>query len=133
MPSGFALTSASSVEVLAAYSAPRTTVLAVESTPGWQVVGAFYLPKTTTARVDALIMVSDPSLTCRVRLYDSTVGAIASRVVPGYASTSSIDLARKLGPVVTLTGGHLYQLQCEVTGDEGDGLFGVVHTATITN
>lgn len=135
MPQGFALEEASTIEVIAAYSAPQTQVPAVAATPGWQVLGAFWLPKTTKARLDALMMVSDATLTCRVRLYDATPGAIAaaSRIVPGYASTQSTTMEQRKGPVVTLTGGHLYQIQCEVTGDTGDDMFGVVPTATISN
>lgn len=132
MPQGFALTKAASLEVIAAYASPQAIIDAVEETPGWQVLGAFYLPKSTQARLDALMMVSDDALVCRVRLYDATPGTIAAatRVVPGFATTQSKTMLRRLGPVVTLTGGHLYQIQCEVTGGEG---FGVVPTATITN
>lgn len=134
MPEGFALTAASTVEVIAAYSTPQTTVLAVAATPGWQVLGAFYMPKSAQARIDALMMVSDASLTCRVRLYDATPGAVSgSRIVPGYASTQSLTTIRRFGPLVSLVGGKTYQLQCEVTGDEGDGFFGVVPMATISN
>lgn len=135
MPQGFALTQAASLEIVAAYAAPQTMVPAVAATPGWQVLGAFFLPKSTTARIDALMMVSDPSLTCRVRLYDATPGEMnpSARVVPGFASSQSTTAIRRLGPVVPLTGGRLYQLQCEVTGDAGNDYFGVVPTATITN
>ena len=81
------------------------------------------------------MMVSDPSLTCRVRLYDATPGPMdpSTRVVLGFASTQSTTAIRRLGPVVSLVGGHLYELQCEVIGGTGDGLFGVVPTATITD
>lgn len=135
MPQGFALEGASSVEVIAAYAAPQTLVPAVSATPGWRVLGAFFLPKTVVARIDTLMMVSDDSLTCRVRLYDATPGAIAaaSRVVPGTASTQSTTTVHAYGPRVTLTGGHTYELQCEVTGDEGNEFFGVVPTATISD
>src|SRR5690606_34476949 len=107
MPQGFALTKAASLEVIAAYASPQTIIEAVAETPGWQVLGAFYLPKSTQARLDALMMVSDESLVCRVRLYDATPGAIvaADRVVPGFATTQSKTMLRRLGPVVTLTGG----------------------------
>src|SRR5574338_1357752 len=135
MPQGFALTNASSIEVIAAYAAPQTTVMAVAATPGWQVLGAFYLPKSCSARIDALMMVSDASLTCRVRLYDATPGAMtpSARVVSGSVSTQSTTMVRQLGPTVSLTGGRLYQLQCEVTGGSGVDFFGVVPTATISN
>lgn len=132
---GFALTTASSLEIISAYAATNTVIRAVAATPGWTVVGAFYLPKSASARIDALMMVSDASLTCRVRLYDATAGAIAaaSRVVPGYVTTQSLTAVRQLGPVVSLTGGHLYQFQAEVTGDAGDEFFGMVPTATLVN
>ena len=98
MPQGFALTQASTVEIIAAYGSPQTMVEAVEETPGWQVLGAFLLPKSTTARIDALMVVSDDSLTCRVRLYDATPGLMtpAERVVTGYATTSETRMRRRL-------------------------------------
>jgi len=136
MPQGFALTSASSVEIVAAYAAPLTTIQAVASTPGWIVLGAFYLPKSCDARLDAMMVVSDSSLTCRVRLYDVTVDSslgAAARVIPGGVSTSSETIVRQLGGVVALKAGHIYQIQAEVTGNSGDAYFGVVPTATITN
>lgn len=134
MPQGFALTNASSVEVIAAYGSPQTKVLAVAETPGWQVLGAFYLPRSCTARLDALMHVSDASLTCRVRLYDVTdgVATAAARVVPGLAVTQATKPTRVLGPRVDLEGGHTYQVQCEVVGDSGDDMFGVIPTVTIT-
>lgn len=136
MPQGFALTNASSIEVVAAYAAPQTTVPAVAATPGWQVLGAFYLPKSCSARLDALMVVSDDSLTCRVRLYDVTADtslSAAARVIAGGVSTSSTTITRQLGGVVALKAGHTYQIQAEVIGDSGDTYFGVVPTATITN
>lgn len=138
MPQGFALTTTSSIEVIAAYSAPQTVIPAVEETPGWQALGAFYLPKSTKARLDALMMVSDGSLTCRVRLYDVTEDEsleAPDRVLAGAVSSSSTTPVRELGGVVQLRAGHTYQIQAEVVGAEvpGDESFGVVPTATITN
>lgn len=134
MPQGFALTSASSLEVIAAYAAPQTKIPAVATTPGWRVLGAFYLPKACDARIDALMMVSDASLTCRVRLYDVTAGVEASaRVIAGSVATQSTTTTRVLGGVVSLSAGHIYQIQAEVTGNVGSAYFGVVPTATITN
>lgn len=135
MPQGFALTEATTLEIIAAYAAPQTMVPAVAETPGWQVLGAFLLPKSVKARLDALVMVSDDSLTCRVRLYDATQRAMlpADRIIPGLVTTQSTTMQRRLGPLVQLTGGRLYQIQCEVTGDTGDAYFAVVPTATITN
>jgi len=136
MPQGFALTTASSVEVIAAYSAPHTVIMAVATEPGWQSLGAFYMPKTSTARLDALMMVSDASLVCRVRLYDVTADPSllsADRIIAGDVSTSSTIPVRQLGGVVTLRAGHTYQVQAEVIGTVGGFYFGVVPTATITN
>lgn len=136
MPQGFALTSASSVEIVAAYAAPQSVVPAVEESPGWQVLGAFYLPRSCNARLDALMMVSDASLTCRCRLFDATEDSSLSaddRVIPGDVSTSSITPVRQLGGVVALRAGHTYQIQAEATGDVGDEFFATVITATISN
>ncbi len=136
MPAGFALTTATSIEIVTAYASSQTTVRAVEETPGWLALGAFFLPKSCSARLDVQMMVSDASLTCRVRLYDVTEDLALSaedRVIPGAVASSSTTLVRKLGGRVSLKAGHTYQVQAEVTGDAGDEFFGAVPTVTISN
>lgn len=130
MPQGFALESASSVEVIAAYSAPHTAVLAVASAPGWYVVGAFYLPKAVRARLDAMITISSSGLTCTVRLYDMHAKAAVSGAT---VSTTSQALERKLSGMVTLPGNRLYQIQAQCIGTVGDQRFAVIENATITD
>jgi hypothetical protein len=131
MPTGFALEEASSIEVIAAYSAPHTVVPAVASSPGWHVLGEFYLPKSVAkARLDALFMVSSDSLTCRVRLFDMTAKA---EVSGSRAQSQTTSPKRILSGVVALTGGRNFQIQAECTGGSGAGLFATVETATITD
>jgi hypothetical protein len=130
MPQGFALESASSAEVIAAYSTAQTPVPAVAESPGWHVLGEFHLPKSTAARLDAIALVSAEGLTCRARLFDRTAAAVVSGAVVSITSLTSV---RALSGVVQLIGNHRYQVQAECTGDTGDDQFAVVHTATITD
>jgi hypothetical protein len=135
MPQGFALESAASVEVIAAYSAPQIQIPAVSESPGWRVVGAFYLPKSAKCRLDILALVSDPSLTLHARLYELKTGTQgANQVVTGaLVQTQSIVPKRSLSSVVSLVGNRNYQIHIEVTGGAGEGLFGLIHNATITD
>lgn len=126
---GFAVEQATSLEIIAAWVAPKRTVPAVESTPGWYVVGEYFLPKSTTARLDVIASVSHESLTCRVRLWE-----VESRTpVPGTVIVQSTVGVRALGPGVSLVGGRRYQVQAECIGNTGDDRFGVVEAATITD
>lgn len=126
----FGLEKASSVEVVAAYSAPQTVVPAVSATPGWHVIGTFFLPKTVTARLDALIQVSKADLVVRVRLFDlHTLSPVSGFT----SSTGSLLPVRALSPVAELTGNRRYQIQAECIGTPADDAFGVVSTASITD
>ena len=129
MPSGMALEDADTVEVIAAYSAPKTVIPSVATTPGWVVVGEFPLPKSVSARLDANILVSAPGLTLRVRLYDMEDGAVSGATAQTTAQTST----RVLSGIVALQGGRSYQIQAECTGGTGDSNFGVVSSATISD
>jgi hypothetical protein len=132
MPEGFALEAASSIEVIAAYSAAPATIQSVAATPGWHVVGEFYLPKSCDARLDVILSVSDSSLVARARLYD--LGATPPAAVSGtVVSTSSETPSRLLSGVVTLTGSRRYQIQVECTGGTAETDFAVFQTGTITD
>lgn len=125
---GFALTTEQIIEIISAYSAPEREVDAVAATPGWNVIGAFPMPATAKLRLDVIGSVSHASLTLRCRLYCVTPGAVG--VVSGseVVITSQSDVEAFSG-VVDLVGQRLYQIQCEVTGAAGTGLFGVVRRA----
>lgn len=111
MPQGFAVESATSVEIVAAWTTPATVVSAVAASPGWRVIGEYYLPKSCAARLDVVHLVSAVGLTSRVRLWDTLDGA-----VPGSVETGAVVPTRSLGGMVQLTGGRTYQIQAECTG-----------------
>ncbi len=127
---GFALTQDQITEVLSVYATAEEYVDAVAATPGWTVIGGFLMPASVNVLVDILGAVSDVSLTLRVRLYDITTGSVG--IVSGStASLTSTTDAQAFSGVVTLTGGHTYQFQMEVTGNAGSGFFGVTRRATL--
>lgn len=127
---GLALTPEQIIEILSVYATAEEYIDAVAATPGWTVIGAFAMPATADVLVDLVGLVSDASLTLRVRLYCTTPGAVG--VVSGSTAqlTSTTDLQVGSG-VVSLTGGRAYQFQAEVTGAAGSGFFGVVRRATL--
>src|SRR5690606_41415316 len=83
--SGFAVEKASSAEVVAAWTVPQSVVTAVNSAPGWGSIGEYYLPKSVTARLDLVGLVSADDLTLHMRLWDVTAAALSN----GAMSTSS--------------------------------------------
>lgn len=120
------LTTENQVEVISAYTATNQQLRSVATTPGWYVVGSFYLPISSPARLEAIGLVSAAGITLRVRLFDlvacapvdnSTVEIVAMKIDTRVVS-ESIDLIGK----------RLYQIQAEVVGAEG---FGVVAAATL--
>lgn len=131
MPSAFALTDAESPQIVIAYAAPATTVPAVDETPGWHVVGQFFLPTSCEARLDVQGCVSDAALIGNARLYDATANEVVSGSLVSYAGT--LVVTRKLSGVVELTGQHNYQIQAECTGDSGDDFFMTIQTATVSD
>lgn len=127
--SGFAVEKTTSLEIIAAWVAPKIVVPAVATSPGWYVMGEYYLPKSTMAQLDVVGCVSHASLTLRARLWDTTANA----VVPGGVTITSLAGVRAKGAKVELTGGRTYQVQVECTGSTGEDRFGVAETATITD
>lgn len=128
MPEGFGLTKATSLEIITAYGVKQVTIPAVTSSPGWHVIGEFFMPKTASARLDVLGLVSASGLTLNARLFDMTTQQPLALV-----STTSQTLARKLSGKHTITGQRSYQLQVECVGATGDNKFAVVGTATISD
>lgn len=129
MPQGFAVEEASSLEIIAAWTAPKRTIMAVEESPGWHVVGEYFLPTSTHARLDVNASVSHESLTVRVRLWDTT----AHGPITGAVEISSLAGERRLGARVQLVGGRSYQVQAECVGSSGADRFASVETVTITD
>jgi hypothetical protein len=127
---GFALTTEQIIEILSVYATAEQYVAGVEETPGWLVIGTFLMPASAPLRIDVIGSVTDPSLTLRVRLYCIEAGAVGP-VSGSEATTQSTVDAQAYSGVINLVGGRKYQFQAEVTGDAGDGLFGVVRRATL--
>lgn len=131
MPEGFALQPVSSAEVVAAFAAPSTHIPSVSVTPGWQVIGEFFLPLSVAqCRLDVIASVSDASLTSRFRLYDRSNNTVVS------GSTVQIrELVgtRRLSGPFALTGGRVFQIHGECTGHvEAIDFFAVLQTASLS-
>ncbi len=137
MPQGFALETADTLEVIAAYSGPRTVIPAIAGDPssvsGWYVVGSFYLPRSCDARLDIIAVVSNPLLISRSRLFDmSTLAEVSG----SRAIASPILPVRLLSGVCSLVGTHMYQIQSDCvlpTGSVADTDFSVVSSGTISD
>ena len=128
---GLALTTEQIIEILSVYATAERIIDAVAATPGWHVIGAFSMPASADVLVDAMGSVSDDaSLTLRVRLFDITPGSVGP-VSGSLASTTSETDVKFTSGVITLTGGHLYQFQAEVTGGASSSLYGAVRRATL--
>lgn len=123
--SGLALTTQQTIEILSLYATSQQPILAVAADPGWTKIGSFPMPTTADIRLDVIGSVSDPSLTMTTRLYCVTPGFV------GEVSGSRVSLGATIDTEVfsaqfTLTGGRVYQVQTEVTGNAGDSYFGYV-------
>ncbi len=127
--SGFGTTQTDSLEVITAYIAQSGEIPAVAADPGWRVLGAFFLPISSSARVELIGSVSNVILTLTVRLFDMTTGAPVSGSTVQVVTTTD---DRELSGVFQLLGGHLYQFQAEVTGAAGTAYFGKVKSASLT-
>lgn len=128
MPESYATQEATSFEVVSAYAASRQTIPSYIEDPSWQVIGAFFLPLTGDARVDALGSVSENGLTLKVRLFDLTT----LLPVPGEVVIVSTSPTRALGPVVGLTGGRSYQIQAMCTGGNSTSKFATLDTVSLS-
>ena len=128
---GFALTPEQIIEILSVYATADQQILAVATTPGWYVIGAFTMPATAEVVVDILGSVSDAALSLRVRLYCLTAGHIGPVSGSTAQLSNVVDSPAKSG-LITIEGGRQYQFQAEVTGGVRDDKFAVVRRATLT-
>jgi hypothetical protein len=126
---GFALKQTAELAVLSAYAAPVQTIPAVATTPGWYVMGAFFLESSAELRLEVIGLVSDVDLTMRARLFDMTTNEPVGDIS---VSVRSLTDTRVLSGFAKLTGGRLYQIQVEVTGGAGEDQFGVLRSAAPT-
>jgi hypothetical protein len=113
---GIGLTSKPGIEVLSAYSTSQDDIESVAATPGWQVVGAFYLPSALDVHLEMHGSVSAGGLTMRAQFFDLLLNA---PVAGAYAIITSTTDIRALSGLVTLLGNRSYQIQVEVTGATG--------------
>lgn len=120
-----ATTTGARVEVISAYAATNQTVDAVDEVSAWNVIGSFYLPLTTSARVELVGLVSGAPLVLSMRLFDLTAAAPVSGTTVAVDGTAE---ERAVSGTVQLQGGRIYQFQAEVLGASG---FGVVKNATL--
>ncbi len=115
-----ALTTEGQVEIISAYAAAQKTIDAVVSTPGWEAVGAFFMPVSSPAKLEVIGLVSGAGLVLRARLYDVTADAAVSGSVASIAG-ALVD-TRAVSGEIDLTGGRVYRMEVEVTGAaDGDG------------
>jgi hypothetical protein len=128
MPLGLSQTLAPIVELSADIFVGKTTIAAVEASPGWHVLGEYRIPKSTPALLYAILCVSASGLTARVRFWcvddaealDSPV--VSTSLVPAHVTSGEVNLE----------GGKRYQIQAECTGAAGDDKFGVILSAGVT-
>ncbi len=125
---GYALTKAPSFDVVSAYASSRAQVPGVATTPGWRVIGTFFLPLDGDARLDVLGFVSSGGLTAKVRLFDLT----SLQPVAGEVTFSGTTPARTLGARVSLSGQRNYQIQAECVGATGDDKFATIETVSLS-
>jgi hypothetical protein len=125
---GFALTQEQIIEIISVYSSAAQSILAVAAEPGWNVIGAFPMPTTADIRLDVIGSVSDPTLTMECRVYCVTPGFVGEVSGSRAQLNSTVDVEVFSGHF-PLTGGRLYQMQCQVVGNVGDGYFGLVRRA----
>ncbi len=128
MAQGFGLSSTPEIEVLAAYSAPQQSVAAVAASPGWHVVGAFFLQTSTTLKLELVGQLSHASLTMRARLFDLSARELVSGINPSISGAAGTMDQKVLSGAAPLTGNRTYQIQVEVTGNAGGSYFGVVRS-----
>jgi hypothetical protein len=130
MPTGLATEPSDTTLIVTAYTASAQVIPAVAASPGWQVIGAFFLPLACDVRLEAIMSVSDASLVMRVRLFDLVTNA---EISGSYAVTSStVPGTRALSGALSLAGNQSYQIQAECVGGVDAGLFGAFDEASLT-
>jgi len=129
---GYELLTTPELEVLAAYCSPQYEVPAVTVSPGWHVVGGFYLHATATLRLELIGLVSQSGLTMRARLFDLATNLPVASIAPSISGSVSTTEQRVVSAQAELTGGRTYQIQVEVTGGNAADEFGVVRSVAPT-
>ncbi len=126
MPQAISLTEKATVEIIAAYTATNQAFPAVAAAPGWYVVGSFFMPKASPARLECEGLVSAVANVLTMRLVDVLTG-----IPVGGSTTEGISAmvdTRKLSGSFELAGGKTYQMQAQIIGPSG---FGVVRAASL--
>lgn len=134
---GAALGATSVQDVVEMYGPGAGHVQGVAATPGWTVLepGAFLWSNALSdpyvqAIFRAILLVTDASMTGRVRLFDVTAGVpVATSVV---SSSSLTDVTQTTANILgDLVDGHLYQFQAEATGTADGSAFVFVRSAVL--
>lgn len=131
---GLATTNESTLEIISAYAAPQQGIQAVETTPGWYVVGGFRMPQTARARLELVGAVSGEGLTMRARLFSLKEGAVGP-VTGSLVTLNATTTTRALSGAFELTGGQGadYQMQVEVVGGAEDDDYGSLLSLQLMN
>jgi hypothetical protein len=105
------------IQIVSTYVVAQETIDAVTPGPGWQVVGAFFLPVDMAVRVEVIGLV-DSGNELDVQLFDMTALEVVDSSLTAVTATSD---TRVLSPAFDLDGGHLYQYWAQVIGSAGGG------------
>jgi hypothetical protein len=112
----FGLTTGRTIEIISAYAAGAQSIPSVPSAPGWFILGAFHLPVSTAARLEAIALVSF-DVVLHVRLFDLTGTAPVSGATLTMNATP-YDTRAESG-IVQLVGNRVYQIQAQAIGSPG--------------
>ncbi len=130
MAQSVATTTQTHVEIIAAYAATNQEVDAVEEAPAWVVVGAFYMPKTFSCKLELIGSVSLAGTEMIARLYNVTDAAVVSgSITPVIDGTTD---ERQLSGAFELLGAKLYQMQVQVINADITQ-WGIARSVALTN
>lgn len=134
---GAALGFTSVQDVVEMYGMGAGHVQGVSATPGWQVLepGGFEWSNAlsdsyVSAFFRVVALVTDASLTGRIRLFDQTAGVEVATSVLSTSSTTDVVLT-SANILANLIDGHTYQFQAEATGGVADAGFIFVRSAIL--
>jgi hypothetical protein len=108
--------------------APMAVVPSVVSSPGWQVIGAFYQPEAAHVRLEMIVAVAQAERLFRGRLVrEADLAAIEASMV----SSSQQALTRVLSKPFDLLPDSIYEIQVECAGAEAPEDYAVIDSARV--
>ena len=129
---GYLLETPTELEVVSAYGVLKSAVPSRNASPGWFVIGGFFLSKGVIGVQHEVIgMVNHADLEMHVRLFNVNDLEVVSGSEVTIVSTTA--LVRALSGSFNLTGIRTYQVQAEAIGAQDYAKFGHVHTGGITD